>query len=456
MSNLPIFRSLSLKNDYMPLLSLAIPFVITGVLQSSINFFETIFLARLGEHALAAGALVAWLFFTLISLLFGVFNSVNVLIAHKHGANDNHEISLILRDGFLLALLLLIPTFLMFWYMAPIFLWFGQKPELAAQAQLYLHALAWGLFPKFILIILFELMYGLGHARIAMKFTMLSIPLYIFLSYILIFGKFGFPQLEIAGAGWGMTIGDWITTSALCVYMIRSKLYRSYIKDIFTYRKPSYIWEILHLGLPMGLMYGIEVGFFFAIALLMGLISVQTLAANQVAMQFLGPLMGVIFCIAQAITVRMGHELGANRIASAERAGFAGISLAALFMVIVAVIYWLAPEILISIDFDLHDSNNIETIRIARQFLFIAAFFQILESVRIALFGALRGLKDTKFSLLTSIISFWCVALPVGYVLAMWLNMGGNGFWWGMVVGVSCSVVLLNLRFRHRIKIFQG
>ncbi len=443
--------SLTIKNDFKPLLKLAIPLILTGILQSSLNFIENIFLAHLGEHALAAGALVGWLFATLIVVLFGTFSSVNILIAHKVGAKDILGISQVLRDGFLLAILLVVPTFILFWNMAPIFLLFGQKSELVELAKLYLHGLAWGLLPKFILIVLFEFIIGLGHTRVTMICVMLSLPLYIFFSYVLIFGKFGFPQLAIAGAGWGMTAGDWLTSFALCLYVFFSKHYRSYILAAFNFNKPFHLWELMHLGLPMGFMYCIEVGFFFAMTLMMGLIGVQYLAANQITMQYLGPLMGIIFCIAQAITVRMGHEIGANQIAAAERASYAGVLLAGIFMLIVAFFYWLVPEKLIAVDFNLSDPNYAATINIAKQFLFIAAFFQNFEAIRIALFGALRGLKDTRFTLFVSIISFWCIALPVGYVLSTWLKIGGNGFWVGMVIGVLFSVVVLYRRFRWKI-----
>jgi MATE family multidrug resistance protein len=441
------------KQDIHPLLKLTIPLVLTGVVQSSLSFLETMFLAHLSASAMAAGALVSWLFFSVINLLFGTFNSVNVLIAHKHGAKDAIGISLVLRDGLILALLLVIPSFILFWNMSHIFLWFGQNAEIVPLATSYLHGLAWGLLPKFILILLFELIIGLGHTRLTLKFSILTIPLYIFLSYVLIFGKFGFPKLEIAGAGWGMTIADWICTLAFCIYLFSSKKYRSYIKNIFVMRKPSYLAEILRLGVPMGVMFAIEVGFFFAMALCMGLINIESLAANQITMQFLGPLMGVIFSLAQAITVRMGHEIGAGQTSAAIRASYAGMLLAALFMTIIAFFYWVLPELLISVDFNIHDPNNETVIHIATQFLFIAAFFQIFEAIRIALFGSLRGLKDTKFSLYVSIISFWLIALPMGYLFS--LKIQGNGFWCGMVLGAVFSAGLLYWRFKQKIKKLQ-
>ena len=80
----------------------------------------------------------------------------------------------------------------------------------------------------------------------------------------------------------------------------------------------------------------------------------------------------------------------------------------------------------------------------------ICAFFQIFESIRISFFGALRALKDTKFTLLTSLISFWCVSLPVGYYFATAFELRGRGLWLGMVVGVMISVFMLFFRFRSR------
>ncbi len=440
MNSIKILKSLSLKNDFSPLLKLAIPLIITTVVQSSVNFLGNIFLAHLSEEAFAAGALVSWLFFTLINLLLGTFNAINILVAHKFGENDHRGISFVLRDGFLLAVLLIIPTFLLLWNISFIFSLFGQKSELIALATPYLHALAWGLLPKFTLMVLFEFLIGLGHTRVSMTFNLASIPLYIFFSYVLIFGKLGFPELGIAGAGWGMTISDWIAAAVLCIYFTYSQSYRIYIKSIFTWSTPSYLWEIVKLGFPIGLMFTIEVGFFFAIALFTAIISVTSLAANQIVMQYPGPLVDVILSLAHATTVRMGHHLGANQPEIAERTSYAGIVLSVIMMIIIAFFYWFCPGILISVDFNLHDPRNAETIYLAKQFLFMAAFFQILEAIRIALFGSLRGLKDTRFSLFTSIISFWGIALPIGYLLAFWFKIGGSGFWLGLVMGTICSV----------------
>ncbi|WP_232220311.1 MATE family efflux transporter [Legionella tunisiensis] len=84
----------------------------------------------------------------------------------------------------------------------------------------------------------------------------------------------------------------------------------------------------------------------------MGSLSPQLLAANQIALQYMGTLMSVIFSVAQAVTVRMGHLIGANEIAAAKHANYAGLCISISVMSLFAIIYWLWPNLLISIDLD--------------------------------------------------------------------------------------------------------
>lgn len=441
-----------LKNDLYPLLKLAVPLALTGIVGASTGFFETMFLAKLGTNILAAGALVSWLYGTFAVILYGTLGSINILVSHKHGANDQVGISLVARDGLLLSLLMSIPAFFLFWNISPIFLIFGQNPSVVLLAKSYLHALAWGLLPNFISIAIFEFIIGLGHARIIMYFTVFGVSLVIFFSYAFIFGAFGFPALGIAGAGWGMTTSYWIIAIVMSVFVLTYKDYKHYFRLIINKNKPSYLWELLKVGFPIGAMYCFEVGFFFALTLVMGSLGSQLLAANQIVMQYLCMLMSIIFSIAQAITVRMGHLLGAKDVNLAKRAGYTGIMLSAILMGIIAIVFWTFPSLLISVDLDLHSSSNANIINEIKILFAVSALFQIIEATRISLFGALRALKDTNFTLLASIISFWGIALPIGYTLATYFQLGGIGLWWGMVLGATCSVLLLYWRFKSKIR----
>jgi MATE family multidrug resistance protein len=148
----------------------------------------------------------------------------------------------------------------------------------------------------------------------------------------------------------------------------------------------------------------------------------------------------------------MGHLLGAGDTPGAVRASYAGIGLSVRFMVLVAIIFCAYPERLISIDIHINDPVNFSLIDCAKQFLMIAAFCNILEAIRISLFGALRALKETHFTLLISIMCFWGIALPLGYLLAIHFHFEGAGLWWGMLLGAVVGVVMLYYRYKATIQ----
>lgn len=298
-------------------------------------------------------------------------------MSHKHGANDQAGISLVARDGLLLSLLMTIPAFFLFWNMSPIFLLFGQNPSIVSLAESYLHALAWGLLPNFISIAIFEFIIGLGHTRTIMYLTVFGVSLVIFFSYAFIFGAFGFPALGIAGAGWGMTVSYWIIAIVTSVFVLTYKDYKHYFRSIINTNKPWYLWELLKVGFPIGAIYCFEVGFFFALTLVMGSLGSQLLAANQIAMQYLCILMSIIFSIARAITVRMGHLLGAKDTNLAKRAGFTGTMISAIFMGIIAIVFWMFPSLLISIDIDIHNPINANIVNEIKILFSVSALFRL-------------------------------------------------------------------------------
>ena len=137
---------------------------------------------------------------------------------------------------------------------------------------------------------------------------------------------------------------------------------------------------------------------------------------------------------------------------AAEKASYIGTGLALAYILLVGIAYWLFPSMLITIFFDVHAPQNASIVAEITLLLSICAVFQIIEAARVALFGALRGLKDTRFTMFASIISFWFIALPVGYLLAMQVALGGAGYWWGMILGATVSVILLHWRFRKKIR----
>ncbi len=442
------------KGDFKVLFSLAAPLLLSSFIEASLGFTSNIFLAHLGPTALGAGSLIVWFFATLMVIIWGLFTAVSVLVSYHHGANDNKAVGLVLRDSLGLGILLAIPVSILIHNMSPVLIYLGQAPFVISRALPYLHALSWTVLPDFVSLILLQFIIGLGKTRVNLLFSLTWVPINILLNYLFIFGKLGFPALGIAGLGWGTTASFCLLTIFLFIYLITNSDYRKYWTGLKQATKPMYIKELIKVGLPMGFMFCLEIACFFTITLIMGTIGVNALAANQLAMQYVGFFGALSFAIAQAITVRMSNQLGAGHPDVANRAAYIGIILSVGFTLIVAWMEWFYPKILIGLDFNLNQIHNTAMINMAIHTLAIAAFFQLAESIRISLFGALRALKETKFTLFTSFIGFWCVGILGGYVLDHYFEIGTYSYWYALALGAFFNALLLYWRYRIKITDF--
>ena len=173
--------SLSLL-DFIPLWKLALPLVLSGLVESSLGLTNTLFLSKLGPEDLAAGALVIWFFATLMVIIWGVFTGISVLVSHQYGAGNTRAISIILRDSIFLSLILTIPLFFLIWNLADIFILLGQSPSMVSKAIPYMHALAFSVLPDLVGLSFMQFLVGLGKTKTNLFFSLTWVPLNIFLN----------------------------------------------------------------------------------------------------------------------------------------------------------------------------------------------------------------------------------------------------------------------------------
>lgn len=436
------------RQQVLILMKLAFPLILTGLVQSSSFYFETLFLAKLGINVLAAGTLVSWLAGTFLVILFGALAAINILVANFYGEKNQQKIAYVLRDGLRLCLILVPLSMLGFWYIADVFYYFGQSQSVIELSRIYLQSLVWGMLPSFIDTALIEFVVGIGEANLILRFSILNAVMVIVLSYLLIFGAWFIKPMGIVGAGLGWSIGSWICFIILVINLWRNKKFNIYFNELFDFSKLRYLTELIKIGMPIGLMYSVEIAFFLVLNICMGAIGGNSmLAANQIVLQYLGIFVSIIFSIAKAITVRMGHLLGERETWKSKLVATQGIIISLMMGLFTSILFLFTPKFLIGLDFDVTNPTNDNIVNLATQFFLIASFFLIFESIRVALFGVLRALQQTHVTLLISIVSFWLIALPLGYYLAVELKFGGLGFWYAMIVGVFISIILLYWRF---------
>jgi MATE family multidrug resistance protein len=125
---------------------------------------------------------------------------------------------------------------------------------------------------------------------------------------------------------------------------------------------------------------------------------------------------------------------------------YVGYVLSFSAMLIVAVLYIFFPDVLLRIDMDIYSPDNQDLLVESTKLMFLLGIYQIFDGVRVIQAGALRGLKDTRYPMYASVVSFWVIALPCAYLFGFIFNMEAAGVWWGMTLGVFSGVVILFLR----------
>jgi len=269
-----------------------------------------------------------------------------------------------------------------------------------------------------------------------------------FANWVLIYGKLGFPALELDGAGWATFSSRVFMAVAIMTFVMKNKLFKQY--DVsFHFRNINLpiVKKILSLGLPSGTQYFFEVGAFSLAVVMVGWLGTKQLAAHQIAINLASISFMVVLGISVAGSIRVGNAVGMKNITETRRAGFTASFLGASVMFCAGLIFILFRNYLPTLYV-----GDAVVISYASSLLIIAALFQLSDGVQAVGIGILRGLTDVKIPTAITFIAYWIVGLPVGYLLGFTLELGVQGVWIGLLLGLTTSAILLTLRFNSRSK----
>ena len=433
-------------------LQLAIPLASAQVAQSLTGFFDTIMMGRLGAETLAAGGLASLTFIALLNIAGGVVMGVSPLIAEAYGAGQKIRIEKLARQGFWLVLLLTIPIMLAIAKFDAIMVQLGQGETTVTLANTYLDIILWGFFPALGFVMLRGFVSGLSHARPVMFIVVMGTVFNILGNYLLGFGKFGFPRLELAGLALASTITLWGMFLALLIYIIRHSQLRNYriIQELHRL-KLGIMAELVKIGLPIGVFSALEIGLFTIVTYLMGALGTEMLAAHQIVFQTIVVIFMIPLGMSYAATVRVGQWLGQKNLEGIKRSGYLSIAMGLVFIILMTIAMLLFPQAIVSLYLDVNDPANSQVITLALPMLTIATLSQIPDVIQKITYGALQGIQDTRIPMLLSIPAFWGVGLTSGYILGFPLGWGGTGLWLGHFLGMAIAAMLFLVRFRQQI-----
>ncbi|MBT2284502.1 MATE family efflux transporter [Paenibacillus polymyxa] len=417
-----------------------LPIFTTQIALSAMSFFDTNMSGKFSPADLAGVAIGTSLWMPVQTGLSGILIGITPVVSHLLGSKRNDQIGYnviqALYLGIAVSLVVIGAGALL---LAPILNGMPLEPRVAQVAFYFLCALAFGIIPLFGYTVLRSFMDALGQTRATMFITLVSLPVNILLNYLLIFGRWGFPQLGGVGAGVATACTYWLIFLISLFFVHRVEPFAKY--GIF--RQLTRIslgkWkELLKIGVPIGFATFFETSIFAAVTLMMSRFDTTTIAAHQAALNFASTLYMLPVSICMALTILVGYEAGAGRLRDAKQYSLLGIGGAIGLSLLTAIVLIVFGEQIAGVY-----SNDREVIALTQHFLIYAIFFQISDAIATPTQGALRGYKDVNPALIITFVAYWIIGLPVGYLTATYTSLGAFGYWIGLIAGLAVGATAL-------------
>lgn len=430
---------------------LAWPMVATQVGTTAMSITDAVMMGWLGPRELAAGSLAANLMFPCLFVAMGVISAVSAMAAQELAARNPRGVRRTVRQGFWVAVVMILPIWTFLWFGPDLLTAMGQDPRNAALAGDYLSFAMWSLLPAMWFLVLRNFAAALSRPRAALWINCFGVVVNGIGNYAFMFGEFGMPRLELVGVGLSSLILQIFMLACMVVLMLRDRQFRRFAIFGRWWRSDwQRFRDILWVGLPIGMTILAEAGLFAATTHLMGLVGTAELAGHAIALQCVGLSFMVPMGVAQAATVRVGYAVGKRDWEAIGRAGSAAYVIGLGFMVLASFAMLLGGEMITALFLDVSQEDAAIAAGHAVGFLVIAAFFQLADGAQVLALGCLRGLKDTRVPMILAIVGYWGVGLPVAVALTFWLGFGGAGLWIGLAMGLGVTAAALSVRFFWR------
>ncbi len=436
---------------------LAAPVMLGMLGHTFVSFVDNIMVGQLGTAELAAVSLGNSFMFIAMSLGIGFSTAITPLIAEADSAQDFKKGKSSFKHGLFLCTVLGVLLFLLVYFAKPLMYFMKQPPEVVELAMPYLDLVAISLIPLVVFQAFKQFSDGMSLTKFPMYATLIGNIINIALNYVLIFGKFGFPEMGIVGAAYG-TLASRVVMVGYLWYLLKGKeKSKAYVTNIkFFVLDKLMLTKILNLGAPSAMQMFFEVAIFTAAIWLSGLLGKNPQAANQIALN-LGSMAFMVFMgLSVASMIRVGNQKGLKKYSELRRIAFSLFLMGILLAIGFAIIFFAFHNQLPKLYVDYKDAENLidntEVIKIASKLILAAAIFQISDSVQVIVLGALRGLQDVKIPTLITFISYWLVGFPICWFLGKEHVYGSFGIWLGLLAGLSTAAILLYIRFDYLTK----
>ena len=327
---------------------------------------------------------------------------------------------------------------------------FGQAPELMPYIKPYFAII--GISTLFALgfNVLKQFTDGICRPMISMTLLMIGNLLNIFGNWVLIYGKLGFPEMGLTGAGISTLVSRALILLVFIVFIFKSKKMNEYaraIKEALLSR--GEMKTVFKMGYPVGIQMALESSTFTFAAVMAGWLGVIQLAAHQVVITisqlFFLMMQGLSFAVSILVSNAFGRkDLGSVR-EYARKGYFMTLGISATLSVLLYCFRYQAAGIFT-------DSPEVSAMAVSLFFLLFA--YQFGDGLQLCFANVLRGIQDVRPIMYAAFVSYYLIAIPSAYVLGFKTSLGIHGIWMGFPIGLTLAGIFFYARYRSDLKRF--
>ena len=425
------------------MLAIGVPIIVHNLALVGMGLTDAVMSGLLGAKTLAGVAVGSSVWAPVFLFSLGVIMAQSPTTAHLYGEGKLAHIGRYARQMAWLSVVIGVLGLLLLRNATPFMQAIHIEPEIVPVAAGYLKAIAWGMPGICLYQVLRFTSEGIGRTRVLLGVAIAGLAVNAVLDYVFMYGKLGLPAMGATGTGYATAVTEWAMFFVMFLYMRHREHYRP-LELFARFDTPEMLLqrELLWLGVPMAIGIFMESSLFSGVGLIMGTLGTDIVAAHQIALNYASFVFMVPMSISLAISVRVGHALGAGDRAGARLAGLTGIGLCMCFEVLSALSMLLIPGLIVSVY-----TRDPAVAAIAVSLLYMGAVMQLSDGLQVSAMGALRGYKDTRVPMLITVVAYWGVGFPLAWVFGIPLHLSPAMIWAGFLAGLTVAAVLLTARF---------
>ncbi|MDD2419634.1 MAG: MATE family efflux transporter [Bacteroidales bacterium] len=433
--------------EYMPYyrknLTMAIPVMLTQAGQVTVQLADNIMVGHLGTAQLASVSFANSIF--ILGMVFGIgfTQGLTPHVGQSFGKDEHQNVSALLKNSMVLNTLAAIFLTAIMAFASSFMKNMGQTQQVVEYGREYYSILLFSLLPFLLFFGMRQFSEGIGITKYAMYITLFANFTNVALNWILIFGKFGVEPMGIKGAAMATLISRIIMLVLFVFLFLKLNCYKKYISN---FKAPlinkKLMIQVLKTSIPLSFQNVVEITAFSLSAIMVGWLGEVALASHQVAMSMSSFSFMLALGVGAAATIRVSHQYGFGDYKSMRVAGFASIHLSVMLMSVCGIGYILFRHQIPAIY-----TQDPLVREMAAGLLIISALFQIFDAIQLSSLACLRALADVKIPLVQSIISYYLICLPLGYLFGFVFNLGATGVWIGLLTGLAFAATLFLYRF---------